>query len=200
MAAVCLSTSTVAVPGLAHLNVAPALADAFQADDKSFDLSLPAAWSFDDEDARRPPPELFRLTAARGGSSVRIVVTVTLGKYGKSLAELGSAEAAVARVLLPNEALESAERVPGKVRGSSYYLGRYTDGARRGIVKLGVQQDRLYALRAVAEARELSNGASGASLQADIDTIVSSFSAFPINFICMGQSNAGKVPVAGSCY
>ena len=62
-------------------------------------------------------------------------------------------------------------------------------------LKLGVQQNRVYQL-AIA----LPSSPSSAEVEAEAAGILDSFKCFPINIICISQSNKGIVPVAGSCY
>jgi len=112
-----------------------------QADDKSFDLTLSDAWTLSpivDSDGA-----LIHATARRKAGGASLEVSCQLGRYGKMVPGLGTPEAAARTLVLPAAAtLISAENVAGRVRGSSYYVARYTVGGREGIAKLSVQQDR----------------------------------------------------------
>jgi hypothetical protein len=154
-----------------------------QADDKSFDFELSDQWTLSPVDS---DAALLHATARRESEAAFLDVSCKLGKFGKQISAIGSPEAAARALVLPAQAtLRSAEQVPGSVRGSFYYVVRYDVGGRAGVAKLGVQQDRLY--RLVIEADELDS---------DVEAIIQSFQCFPINFICMGRSNAGQ---AGGC-
>ena len=66
-------------------------------------------------------------------------------------------------------------------------------GRKACVTKQSVQQGRRYQLTLRTDP---ANGAA----QQEVDGIVASFSSFPVNFICLGQSNKGNAPADGSCY
>ena len=160
----------------------------FQSDDKSWDVTLPPSWTLEGSSVRTPVPRLFTFHAGRGKADVS--VTVDLGKFGTSLREAyGTPEQAAAALTADRGSVLSAEAVPGRVKGSTYYLVRWERaGGSRCVTKLGVQQNRRYELTASAA------GEPGA--EAEMEAIVASFNVFPVNAICISQSNKGNVPVS----
>lgn len=181
----------------------PTADDFLQSDDKSWDITLPRRWRVSEAAPRAEhPAHLFRVEAARDGApdGPRLEVLVDkLKKGGTSLADLGKLPAVAERYLAkqpqPAELVDAA-LVPGAIRGSSYYQMSYrvAGGKSTSTVKLGLQQGRLYALEVVMP------DAAAADVRSEADAIVSSFKVFPVNMICIGQSNKGTVPVPGSCY
>ena len=170
-----------------------------QSDDKSWDITLPSAWEPSSANLRSEPGSLFSLHADRRdkGGSLDVRVTQSKGKMG--LSDLGKLDVVAQqyKALQPQPAeLVSQAIVPGAVKGSSYYSFTYAlgDGGGTSRVKLAVSQNRIYALTVRTKA-----GASD-EVEAEAAAIVSSFKAFPVNIICLSQSNAGSVPAPGSCY
>ena len=173
-----------------------------QADDKSWDFTLPSRqWTLDGRPPRSEAPFfLFRVRGARGGSeaaeAAQFDLTVDLGK-ARSVAELGKVGAVGERLRasLPQPAtLERAEARPGAIRGSLYYEFELGTATGLRLVKIGVQQGRTYTL-AVDLAAEPS-----ATARTEAISLVDSFKCFPVNIICITQSNGGTTPVPGSCY
>ena len=62
------------------------------------------------------------------------------------------------------------------------------------LVKMDAKQGRTYKLAVALPAK------ASPELQAEARELISSFKCFPVNAICIGQSNSGATPVAGSCY
>lgn len=147
---------------------------------------------------RAEAEHVFHLRAARssGGASLEVLVDKVKGKT--TLKDLGSLEVVGQRyAVTPSAELVSSAVVPGPIRGSTYYEYTYAHPAGGGTtrLKLGVQQNRVYQL-AIA----LPSSPSSAEVEAEAAGILDSFKCFPINIICISQSNKGIVPVAGSCY
>ena len=168
----------------------------WQSDDKSFDFSVPPGWTIRQE-PRGNAGHLISASATRDAGGAELEVVCDIGKFGKSLIEYGPVEKAAERLLAeqpggPTE-LTSATKVAGAVKGSFYYLYRYTAGGKACVTKQSVQQGRRYQLTLRTDP---ANGAA----QQEVDGIVASFSSFPVNFICLGQSNKGNAPADGSCY
>jgi hypothetical protein len=168
-----------------------------QADDKSWDITLPSTW-MPSTNLRAEAEHVFHLRAARssGGASLEVLVDKVKGKT--TLKDLGSLEVVGQRyAVTPSAELVSSAVVPGPIRGSTYYEYTYAHPAGGGTtrLKLGVQQNRVYQL-AIA----LPSSPSSAEVEAEAAGILDSFKCFPINIICISQSNKGIVPVAGSCY
>uniref|UniRef100_A0A7S0LKR7 PsbP C-terminal domain-containing protein n=1 Tax=Coccolithus braarudii TaxID=221442 RepID=A0A7S0LKR7_9EUKA len=188
------------LPGLAAPTVGMV---GFQADDKSFDFTLPDGWRLSPDSGRvHEASALFAASASSPQGAASAQVLVDLGKYGNNLDEFGPPQRALTKALgVRSQAplasdleILSSAKVSGRVRGSSYYLAHYRRGAARsGLVKIGVAQNRLF--RMIVEAPTDST-----QLQTQVEELIDSFQVFPINFICKGQSNAGSVPTAGSCY
>jgi hypothetical protein len=167
----------------------------YQADDKSWDVTLPSSWQIDSTSPRAAFPEhVFSVRAQRKDGSARL--TVLVDKINaKSLAALGD----VSRVgtefaaRLPKSELVAATKVAGVIKGSYYYDFAFRTAEGRTRQKLGLQQERLYQLT-------VDITRSTPALEAEVDAVLESFKCFPVNIICTSQSNSGKVPVAGSCY
>ena len=169
----------------------------WQSDDKSFDFSVPAGWTVKEE-PRGSAGHLISASASRDAGGAELEVVCDLGKFGKSLAEYGTVEKAAERLLAEQPGggkteLLSATKVPCAIKGSFYYLYTYTAGGKACVTKQSVQQGRRYQLT-------LRNDPAKGAAQQEVDAIVASFNAFPVNFICLGQSNKGDAPVDGSCY
>ena len=181
----------------------------YQSDDKSFDFLLPESWTLSPESGRTGEGS-FRVSAHRKDTAATLQLTVDKGKYGKQLAAFGTPQSAVAKVLLSGSgsdkvAIESATQKGGRVKGSVYYLGTYRREQTRGILKIGVQQDRLYQLRVESKIKNHVDrgnleGEIEREIEREIEGIVDSFQVFPVNFICLGISNKGQVPAPGTCY
>ena len=193
-----LPAASVVVPAPCSALIGEVTGEGFtQADDKSWDFTLPSReWEL----AASPPPrsehpaKLFHVLGKRiGAEPANLELEVTTEGMGgkKSLSELGTVDAVGARLY---GSVERAEVVPGTVRGSRYY--EYTlktpNGQRQ--TRLGVYQGRLYSL-----AVDLPSSPS-AALQEEANRLIASFKAFPVNIICLSQSNGGSTPVSGSCY
>ena len=174
-----------------------------QADDKSWDITLPGTW-MPSTNLRAEAEHVFHLRAARssGGASLEVLVDKVKGKT--TLKDLGSLEAVGQKYAVglqpgqPSAELVSSAVVPGAIRGSTYYEYTYAHPAGGGTtrLKLGVQQNRVYQLAIALP----SSGPSSAEVEAEAAGILDSFKCFPINIICISQSNQGIAPVAGSCY
>ena len=169
----------------------------WQSDDKSFDFSVPAGWTVKEE-PRGSAGHLISASASRDAGGAELEAVCDLGKFGKSLGEYGTVEKAAERLLAEQPGggkteLLSATKVPGAIKGSFYYLYTYTAGGKACVTKQSVQQGRRYQLT-------LRNDPAKGAAQQEVDAIVASFNAFPVNFICLGQSNKGDAPVDGSCY
>ena len=107
----------------------------WQSDDKSFDFSVPSGWTIREE-PRGNAGHLISAAATRDAGGAELEVVCDIGKFGKSLTEYGPVEKAAERLLAeqpggPTELL-SATKVAGAVKGSFYYVYRYTAaGGRR---------------------------------------------------------------------
>lgn len=116
----------------------------------------------------------------------------------KRLAELGSLDA-VARSLVaawpqPGAVLLAADKIgrPNLFALDSYEV-RFRAGAQQQVVRLALQQGRRYQLfvSLPAEADE--------AVAREVDALVASFEAYPLNLGCLRASNEGVPPVA-ICY
>jgi hypothetical protein len=169
----------------------------FQADDKSFDFTLPSpAWKIDATKAPRAehPARLFHVTAERAGGATLDLTVVPSGK--KAASELGKVDAVGAELASSfGGELVSAEVVPGSVKGSKYYtlVYRLPSGGTT-TVKLDAKQGRTYTLAVSLPAKPADD------LRSEADSLLKSFKCFPVNIICVTQSNSGATPVSGSCY
>ena len=169
-----------------------------QADDKSFDFRLPSAWRLDPAPPRSEFPErLLHVRAAR--DDARLDVTVSFAKPGvSSLKDLGSIDKVAQSCLsrLPSSAtLASAEKLPRPdLFSAGMYEFRFRTADGRVVQRVALQQGRLYELSATlpADAPE--------PLQQEVDEVVASFKAFPLNIGCLQASNRGGSLVPGVCY
>lgn len=174
-----------------------------QADDKSWDFTLPSpAWKLSGLATPRAehPARLFHVTGAYSGSggesaSFELVVEPS---GAKSNTELGQVRAVGEKLLASQAAqseLKSADIVPGSVKGSKYYSFVYaTPTGSSTSVRLSAKQGRTYYLAVSLPAKP------SAGLEAEAKLLLDSFKAFPVNIICITQSNSGTSPVPGSCY
>jgi len=167
-----------------------------QADDKSWDVTLPPAWKPNEDLRAEEPAHLFHLRATRSSGDASVDVLVDRAKGKGTLKELGKLDAVGARYAPSADwQLAKAAVVPGAIKGSTYYSFTYEGkGGASTRVKLGVQQNRVYQLALALPA------SPSAELEAEAASIVESFKVFPVNIICLSQSNKGAVPVGGSCY
>jgi hypothetical protein len=215
----CFTRLLATLPASHLLSPPPALAlfgevipaDGFtQADDKSWDLTLPSsAWRFSGASPRAEfPTHLFRLQAERSGKEAAafdLTVDITGAKSNSDIG--GSAQLAGEKLMarVPRAvSLESAVTVPGTfptangrevMKGSAYYVCRYnTEGGGTAVLKVKGQQGRTYTLAVTLPQKP------SAELQAEAELLIESFKTFPVNIICQTQSSSGTVPVAGSCY
>jgi hypothetical protein len=194
---VTLPSASVVLPAPCAALIGEVTGEGFtQADDKSWDFTLPSKkWQL----ATTPPPraehpdKVFHVLGQRSGAesaSLELEVTfLTGGKKG--LSELGKVDDVGTKLY---GSVERAEIVAGTVRGSRYYEYTLKTPSGRRQTRLGVYQGRLYSL-----AVDLPSSAS-AALQDEANALISSFKAFPVNIICLSQSNGGSTPVSGSCY
>ena len=167
----------------------------WQSDDKSFDFSVPKGWTVT-ENPRGADGHLISAVARRDDGKASLEAVCDVGKFGNSLSEYGSLKAAGSRLLadLPGAELVSAEFFSNR-NSCSYNLFKYTAGGQVYVTKQAVAQKRRYQLTVRSTA-----GRTDATLQEELEAIVALFQVFPINFICLGQSNGGSRPADGSCY
>ena len=167
-----------------------------QADDKSWDFTLPSeAWKLGEAAPRAEhPKKLFHVQGARSGSAT-LDLTVELNGARQN-ADLGSPQKYAESLLtsLPGATLESATTIPGSTRGSQYYYLQYTTSTGTTSIKATAKQGRTYALSVSLPAQPV------AEVQAEAQSLLDSFKAFPVNIFCVTQSNGGSAPVSGSCY
>ena len=159
-----------------------------------------SAWTIDPSTSPRAehPKRLFHVTATRAGGAIADVTVDPSGK--KSKAELGKVEQVGAELASKYGTLVRAEGVVGtvngkEIKGSLYYVLEYklpTGGSTT--LKLDAKQGRTYQL-----ALTLPPNPS-AELKAEADALLQSFKCFPVNAICISQSNGGSPPVGGTCY
>ncbi len=172
---------------------------AFQSDDKSFDFALPPSWKLDAAPPRGDPSHLFCVRAARSDGVAQLEMTVDADSGPKGgISALGSVDTLGLSLLSsqPQPAkLVSASKVPGSAPfAAGTYELRYAIGAsQQRVVKLARAQQRLFKL-AVALPAEPSD-----EVRAEVESILQSWKAFPVNAGCLSQSNRGAV-LPGVCY
>ena len=186
----------------------------FQADDRTFTFDLPPRWvpvTLPDKE-RDSTGHLISVRAqqADGLASVQAIVDGGFRgrKYGSALSDLGPlaqvADTLVSDALLNDDeaksaAVYSAEKTGG-FGGSSYYVVRYQVGAKPAVAKLAVLQQRLYCCTVRAEKpAKLSFFDDESQLRADMESIIDSYSASPVNAPCLDASSKGSVPAEGVC-
>ena len=106
-------------------------------------------------------------------------VTVDLGAYGKKLTDFASLQTISEGTLAAFEGSTLREATEVASRGGSlapnYYVLRFEHAGRfEHVVKLTVRQSRLYTLTLRAEAPP-------PALRAELESILSSFDAFPVS-------------------
>jgi hypothetical protein len=186
----------------------------FLADDSSFTFELPPRWVGVTAPAQERD-SLEHLISVRaqqidGAASLQAIVDGgSRGrKYGSSVQALGSldeiANRLVANELLADEAAESAAVVSMEQtshRGAPYYLVRYQIGQRPAAAKLTVLQQRLYCIRIKAAKPAPTDffDQVGGSLLADMEAILESYYASPVNYPCLEASNKQRMPSGGLC-
>ena len=178
----------------------PAVAVFYQAEDKSWDVTFPDTWTVEGVQPRNDPMHFMHVAATRPDfSAAKVDIFVDKVKF-KSLKDLGQLNTVANQFQLkqPQPAtLVDAVNVPrpGPFSTSSYKF-RYTtnNGATLTAVKVAVKQERLYQLVASLPAQ------APTSLQEEVQSIVDSFKAFPLNAGCLAQSNRGGVILPGVCY
>jgi hypothetical protein len=184
---------------LFSLPLLPLPAPAFQADDKSFDFELPPSWKLQAEPPRADPAHLFRVVATRSDGVAQLEMTVDAIEGKKGLSSLGSLDS-VAQKLLTSQPQPATLIAATKAAGNGFFAAgtyefRYRVGpdAHSRVLKIALQQERLYTLAVDLPAEPSEAVAS------EVDSIVGSWKAFPINAGCLRQSNRGTV-MAGVCY
>ena len=169
----------------------------YQADDKSWDITLPSpSWKVDETRSPRAehPKRIFHVTGS-GPSGATFDMSVDPTPGMRSASELGKVDAVGARLASVYGELLSADVVPGVVRGSKYYVMQFKSPAGgTATVKMDAKQGRTYTLSSSLPAK------ASAALQAESDALIDSFKCFPVNAFCIAQSNSGAVPASGSCY
>ena len=179
-----------------------------QADDKSFDVTLPDTWKVaTPEPVRGTPPQIFSLGSTRA-SDAELLVTVDLAHaedFGKKfapkkLADLGSLDEVAERLRLeqPQPAtLLRADKVGAGANGLfslAVYVFRFTTGEGQAIIALALTQGRVYRLTQRLPAKP------DAALQAETESILASFRAYPLNAGCLAVSSKGQKALPGVCY
>lgn len=196
----------------------------FEADDQTFTFDLPSGWVgvTRPEQERASDEHLISVRAQRldGAASLQAIVDGgTRGRrYGTSVKDLGPLEAIADRLvsdeLLGDEQAKSASVVSAErrnFRGVPYYVVRYQVGFKPAVAKLAIVQQRLYVLRVRATkpadasaffadaTAGTAAGRGGGLLRAEMEGIAESYTAAPVNFPCLDQSNKLRVPAAGEC-
>lgn len=166
-----------------------------QADDKSWDVTLPAAWKASAADMRAEPEHRFHLRAERSsGAAASLDVFVDVAKGKQFLSDLGKVDEVGRRYAERFGTVQRAAAVPGPVRGSTYYEYEFAGSTTTTRAKLTVYQSRLYMLLLTLPS------SAPAEVLAEADAISSSFKAFPVNMFCLAASNGGTAPTPGTCY
>ena len=181
----------------------------FQSDDKSFDISLPPTWTLQAEPAPRANPQhLFYVRASRNDGAAKLEMTCDFMEGAKNLDTLGTVTKVAQKYLSaqPQPAtLVSANKVPGNgMFALGTYDFRYLVGAAGGdgtgssgysskVIKLALRQERLYQLSVTLPAEPTE------PLRSEVDAIVDSWKAFPLNAGCLRASNKGSI-FPGVCY
>ena len=173
----------------------------YQADDKSWDLTLPDTWTLERSiSPRDDPAHFYHVTATRPGSTsaqLDVVVDIT-GK--KTLKDLGKLDAVAQRYLSqqpqPSSLVKAVEVPrPGPFSTNSYELRYAVAGNTRTTgVKVSAKQGRVYQLTLSIPFD------SPTPIQQEFDSILGSFRAFPLNAGCLAQSNRGGAIIPGVCY
>ena len=175
----------------------------FQADDKSWDLALPPTWRVDPALPRADPAHLFRFRATAPDNLARLDLTVDFTEPSiKSIKDLGSPEAAgqrfMATVPQPATLVQAAKLPRPDLFSTGPYQLRYrTAAASENVIKLAVQQGRIYKLMVELPA---PGSAASDAVVLESEGIIDSFRAFPLNIGCLAASNRGGSLLPGVCY
>ena len=178
----------------------PAASAFIQADDKSWDVTLPSTWQLT-EASKTPRAEeehIFRIGGSRPGTSAQFELTVDFSER-KKLSDLGSIESVAERFRAeqPQPArLLTAVKLPRADLFSSTTYEFRVDAANVGtcIQRVSLTQGRLYRLYATLPAD------APQPLQQEVNDIVGSYKAFPLNIGCLKASNKGGSVLPGVCY
>lgn len=176
-----------------------------QADDKSFDVTLPDTWQASAVE-RGTLPNIFSLSARR--QDARVDATVDIAKastFGrkfdpKKLSELGTIEEVGDRLQLeqPQPAkLLRADKVKAGANGLfalAMYVFRFESAEGLSTVALALSQGRVYRLTLRLPAN------ADAALQAEAESTLASFRAYPLNAGCLAASSKGQRALPGVCY
>ena len=164
-----------------------------QSDDKSWELTLPSSsWSLSSGSLRADPAHLFAAHASRPDASLDVTVDQI---PQKKLTDLGKLAAVAETYRRDKEELLDAAEMPGRAFMSSKGLVfRFRSGSAERRVKIAVQQGRLFELAVALPADP------PASLAAEVDALIESFTVFPVNAGCLAASNAGGSSIPGVCY
>ena len=173
-----------------------ALAVVFTADDKSFRLALPESWRLDSTAPRAEQPQ--RIFHLRGESTQGATLEVTVDPSAqKRLSELGSLDSVAARLLAsqpqPTSLLKAVTVPRPSLFAMDTYELRFRSGSSERIVKMGLQQYRLYQLAVSLPADPTPEE------RLEVDALVASFETYPLNLGCLRSSNEGTL-LPGVCY
>ena len=184
----CLATGGAAVAA-ATLGGCPAVARgselSFSSDDGAVQFRLPTTWrivsscSPSGRDKCKPPGRRYSVLALRDGVAA-LEANVDLGAYGKRLSEwqtLDEVASGLLASLPPTTRLAEAKAETNRSgKQARYYLFRFV-GANGGerMVKLGVQQSRLYTLTLQCDV------APSDAQRAELEAIASTYQAFPVS-------------------
>lgn len=157
----------------------------FQSDDGAFTFMLPANWNIVSACAssRRKctlPGRRESVVACRAAGESILEATVDLGAFGNRLTEFATLDEAVSQLqaLLPSTARLVSAQMETSGRGSQarYYTARFAgaSGSER-LIKLGVQQSRLYTLHLQTDL------APSAAMRAELEGIAETYQVFPVS-------------------
>lgn len=179
----------VAAPASRHL----------QADDKSWAVKLPASWTISPASMRGDAGHIFSVSATYA-NAVRLSVTADFAANGvRSLKDFPIERAASHYLALqpqPAELMSAVVLPRADLFSAGLYQLRFsTDGGQsESLIKVALQQGRLYQLtvRMAAGVPEI--------VRRDVEDVVSSFKAYPLNIGCLSASNRGGPLLPGVCY
>ena len=184
----------------------PSIATAvyIQADDKSFDMTLPDTWQGQPL-TRGTPPQLFSLSSMRRDASLDLTVDIAdASDWGKKFAPKRLTEIDIKEVgdrlcsQQPQPAmLLQADKVAAGANGLfslAMYVLRYKHIEGQTIVALALAQGRAFRLTLQLPAEP------DAALLAEAESILKSYRAFPLNAGCLAASNKGQKALPGVCY
>ena len=167
-------------------------------DDGAFNLRLPPQWQIvstcwpGQTPCSTIPNRRAVARARRDDGRAWAEATVDLADYGMKLGEFVSLSEAATKLMPPNARLLDASATTSKAGAPKFYVLRYALGGAapaERVVRLAVQQSRLYTLTLQAEAPVAPE------VEGELNAILQSYSAFPVSTLRGGLLSSKAEPL-----